>query len=60
MARVIPFYIPPRYRKQEKWTPPQLRGRVLAFRRLVPKLSDHEWRILGLRGPVSRHFKIPS
>jgi hypothetical protein len=31
MATVIEFYIPARFRKRLKWTPPAERGKVLEF-----------------------------
>jgi hypothetical protein len=31
MATVIEFYIPARFRKRVKWTPPAERGKVLEF-----------------------------
>ncbi len=31
MAKVIEFYIPSRFKPKVKWTPPQLRGKVLSF-----------------------------
>lgn len=31
MAQVIEFYIPERYKKKVKWTPPEQRGKVLTF-----------------------------
>jgi hypothetical protein len=31
MARVIEFYIPPRFRKPVKWVPSAERGKVLEF-----------------------------
>jgi hypothetical protein len=59
MARIIPFYIPSRFHKPERWVPPQQRGRVLPFRRMPRKLSEQEWRILGITGRRSSYFKIP-
>ena len=31
MAKLIEFYMPARFRKQLKWTPPAERGKVLEF-----------------------------
>jgi hypothetical protein len=31
MAKVIEFYVPTRFQKKVKWTPPQDRGRILIF-----------------------------
>jgi hypothetical protein len=31
MAQVIEFYIPPRFRKPMKWSPPAQRGKVVEF-----------------------------
>jgi len=31
MAKVIEFYVPVRFRKKVKWTPPDERGRVIDF-----------------------------
>jgi hypothetical protein len=37
MARVIEFYIPPRFHKQVKWTPLPQRGKVVEFRPTISK-----------------------
>ena len=60
MARIIPFYIPARHRKQARWASPQTHGKVLSFRRPAKKAPDNDWRILGITGQRSSHFKIPS
>jgi hypothetical protein len=31
MAKVIEFYIPPRFQKKVKWIPTELRGKVIDF-----------------------------
>jgi hypothetical protein len=31
MAKVIDFYIPPRFQKRVKWVPTELRGKVIEF-----------------------------
>jgi hypothetical protein len=31
MANVVEFYIPGRFRKTVKWTPPENRGKVIDF-----------------------------
>jgi hypothetical protein len=31
MAKVIEFYVPSRFRKKVKWTPPEERGRIIDF-----------------------------
>lgn len=49
MARIIPFYIPSRHRKQERWTRPGTRARLLLFRPRTPRRYPPDyWRILGL------------
>jgi hypothetical protein len=37
MARVIEFYIPPRFRKQVTWIPLPQRGKVVEFRPTISK-----------------------
>ena len=32
MAKIIEFYIPSNFRRNEKWIPPQSRGKVIEFR----------------------------
>jgi hypothetical protein len=31
MAKLIEFYIPQKHKSRERWVPPRLRGRVVAF-----------------------------
>lgn len=31
VAKIIEFYIPSNFRKREKWTPPQNRGKIIEF-----------------------------
>jgi hypothetical protein len=31
MAQVIEFYVPDRYKRKTKWTPAELRGKVIEF-----------------------------
>ncbi len=31
MAKVIEFYIPSNFRKNDKWIPPQERGKIIEF-----------------------------
>jgi hypothetical protein len=31
MAKIIDFYIPSNFRKNDKWIPPQERGKVIEF-----------------------------
>jgi hypothetical protein len=37
MAKVIEIYIPSRFRKEQKWLPPQQRGKVIEFRADIRK-----------------------
>jgi hypothetical protein len=37
MAKVIEIYIPSRFRKEQKWLPPQQRGKVIEFRVQIKK-----------------------
>jgi hypothetical protein len=37
MARVIEFYIPPRFHKRVKWIPVLERGKVVEFRSPISK-----------------------
>jgi hypothetical protein len=39
MAVIIPFYIPRRFHKKDKWIPLELRGRILEFVRRVRRTA---------------------
>jgi len=39
MAVIIPFYIPSRFHKKERWIPMELRGRILEFIRRVKRIA---------------------